>query len=94
MNCPAGYISWANLHRVYDKDQVLQSNLRKAPKLNYRSLHPGNNKQNVELALSIFDESTIAAFQSYFPERNDCSSFLSVIQKWWTITHSLQTNWE
>ena len=26
----------------------------------------------MELALSIFKERTIAAFQSYFPERNDC----------------------
>ena len=42
------------------------------------------------MALSIFDEGTIAAFQSYFPERDDCSGFLSLIQKWWTITNSKQ----
>ena len=61
VNCPAGYITWSDLHKIYDKDQALQGNLRKAHKLSYRSLHPGNNKQNVSLALSIFDETTIAA---------------------------------
>ena len=90
LNCPAGYISWADLHSVYEKDKELQSNLRKARKLTYKTLHPGNNKQDVGLALSVFDEGTIAAFQSYFPERSDCSGFLSLIQKWWTITNSKQ----
>ena len=83
-SCPAGYISWSDLHRVYDKDKELQGNLRKARKLSYKALHPGNNKQDVGLALSIFDEGTIAAFQSYFPERDDCSGFLSLIQ---TLDH-------
>ena len=89
-SCPAGYISWSDLHRVYDKDKELQGNLRMARKLSYKALHPGNNKQDVGLALSIFDEGTIAAFQSYFPERDDCSGFLSLIQTWWTITNSKQ----
>ena len=78
------------MHKVYDKDQALQSNLKKAHKLSYRSLHPGNNKQNVSLALSIFDETTIAAIKSYFPERDDMSSFLENFQKWWTIANSKQ----
>ena len=43
-SCPAGYISWSDLHRVYDKDKELQGNLRKARKLSYKALHPGNNK--------------------------------------------------
>ena len=81
-SCPAGYISWSDLYRVYDKDKELQGNLRKACKLSYTALHPGNNKQDVGLALSIFDEGTIAAFHSYFPERDDCSGLLSLIQTW------------
>ena len=28
-SCPAGYISWSDLRRVYDKDKDLQGNLRK-----------------------------------------------------------------
>ena len=77
-SCPAGYISWSDLHRVYDKDKELQGNLRKARKLSYKAIHTGNNKQDVGLALSIFDEGTIAAFQSYFPERDDCSRFTEI----------------
>ena len=51
-------------------------------------MHPGNNKQSVNLALSIFHESTIAASKSYFPETKDISGFLSLIQTWWTIVNS------
>ena len=40
----AGEISWKLFHDVYEKDSCLQSNLRKAPKLNSKTLHPGNNK--------------------------------------------------
>ena len=90
VNCPAGYITWSDLHKIYDKNQALQGNLRKAHKLSYRSLHPGNNKQNVSLALSIFVETTIAAIKSYFPERDDMSLFLAIFQKWWTIANSKQ----
>ena len=43
--CPAGYISWSDL--VYGKDKELQGNLRKVRKLSYKTLHPGNNKQDV-----------------------------------------------
>ena len=47
----AGYIRWADLYDIYDKDKELKRNLRKAPKLSYQALHPGANKQNVPLAL-------------------------------------------
>ena len=59
----ACYIGWVDLYNIYDKDKELKSNLRKPPKLNYLALHPGNNKQNVPLAL----ETTITAARSYFP---------------------------
>ena len=64
-----GEISWKLLHDVYDKDQLLQSNLKKGFKLSYKSLHPGDNKQSVPLALAIFDPTTSAAIESYFPDR-------------------------
>ena len=88
INVPAGYISWSNLHNIYDKDEKLDGNLRKAPKLGYKSLHPCYNKQNVELALAIFHETTIAASRNYYPEREDISGFLDLISKWWTIVNS------
>ena len=86
----AGEISWKLLHDVYDRDQLLQSNLKKGFKLSYKSLHPGNNKQSVPLALAIFDPTTSAAIESYFPDRTDASSFLKLINIWWTISNSKQ----
>ena len=88
INSPDGYISWSDLHSIYDQDSKLPANLRKANKLTYRAMHPGNNKQSVNLALSILHESTIAASKSYFPERKDISGFLSLIHTWWTIVNS------
>ena len=53
-----------------------------------KALHPGDNNQNVELALAIFHETTIAASRNYYPEREDISGFLDLISKWWTIVKS------
>ena len=36
------------------------ANLKKVPKLKYPATHSGNNKQNVSLALAVFDEATSA----------------------------------
>ena len=66
----------------------MDATLRKAPKLTFKALHPGDNKQNVNLAISIFHETTIAACKSYFPERTDVSNFLELILSWWTIANS------
>ena len=76
IDVPEGYISWKMLYEVYEQDQSLQANLRKAPKLTYQALHPGNDKQNVSLALAVFDETTSTAMKSYFPNKNDAASFL------------------
>ena len=64
-----GYISWSNLHSIYDQDSKLSANLRKANKLTYHVVHPGHNKQSVNLSLSIFHESTIVASKSFFPRK-------------------------
>ena len=71
-------------------DRKLEANLRKAPKLTYSSLHPSNNKQNVDLAIAIFHETTIAACKNYLPERSDVSSFLKLVWCWWSIANSKQ----
>ena len=83
-----GFISWRDLDDVFVKDSEQQANLRTAPKLTYTALHPGHNKQNVNVALSIFHETTIAAFKSYFPARIDIIGFLSLINQWWTVVNS------
>ena len=74
--------------KVFDFDTKLQGNLKKAHRLSYRSLHPGNNKQSVPLALSIFHETTRAACESYLPDRKDVSEFLKIIGTWWLICNS------
>ena len=67
---------------------ILNAKLRKAPKLTFKALHPSENKQNVNLAIAIFHETTIAACESYFPDRTDISNFLKLILCWWTIANS------
>ena len=62
-----GEISWGLLHKIYHKDKELPGNLRKTPKPNYKTLHSGDNKQDVTRALNIFHPTTAAAINSYFP---------------------------
>ena len=83
-----GSIAWTDIHKIYDKDMILNAKLRKAPKLTFKALHPSENKQNVNLAIAIFHETTIAACESYFPDRTDISNFLKLILCWWTIANS------
>ena len=83
-----GYIAWSDLHKVYNKDNALNAKLYKAPKLTFKALHPSDNKQNVNLAVAIFHETTIAVCESYFPDRADMSNFLRLISCWWTIANS------
>ena len=90
INLDACEITWKLLHDVYDKNEILQGNLRKAYKLTYKSLHPDDSKQSVSLALSIFDATTSAAIESYYPDRYDASGFLKLINFWWTISNSKQ----
>ena len=90
INVPAGFISWDIFYKLYEKDEHLDSNLRKAHKLTYRTIHPGNKKQNVSLAPAIFDKTTSAGIISYFPERDDAASFLSLFHKLFIICNSKQ----
>ena len=89
IDVPGGRITWKLLHDVYDRDQQLAAYLRKA-RLSYRSLHPGDNKQSVPLALTIFDRSTAVGITEYFPESKDASEFIKLINIWWTISNSKQ----
>ena len=90
INVPSGEITRKLLHDIYELDEKLQGNLRKAPKLTYRALHPGNNKENVNLVLSVFHPSTSAAIESYYPGRKDAAGFLKLIYIWWTLMNSKQ----
>ena len=61
INLDAGEITRKLLHAVYDKDENFPGNLKKSYKLTYKSLYPADKKQNLSLALSIFDATTSAA---------------------------------
>ena len=50
IQCPDVYIKRGDVQKIYSFYQNLQSYLKKAPKLLYQALHPGNNKQNVSIA--------------------------------------------
>ena len=86
INVPGGEIAWKSFHDVFERDASLHANLREAPKLTAKVLHPGNCKQNVPNALAIFDETTIAAVKSYFPEK--AGKFLTLLSKWWVLSNS------
>ena len=61
INIPPGTIRWSTFHRVHEKDLAIKCPVKKAPKISYQVLHPGNNKQSVPLTLAIFELSTISA---------------------------------
>ena len=61
------YVILGDIHQIYNFDTNFQCNLKKASKLSYKALHPGNNKQNVSLALSIFGNTTITVSSCCFP---------------------------
>ncbi|XP_065651124.1 uncharacterized protein LOC136079317 [Hydra vulgaris] len=77
-----GEIKWSTFHNIYEKDLTLDAGLLKAPKITMKVLHPGNFKQNVSLALAIFDETTSAAIHSYFPDLKSSADFLTLFNKW------------
>ena len=73
-----GEISWSLLHKVHSEDESLQSNLKAVPKLDNKTLYPGNNKQDVNRALNIFHSTTSAGIKIYFPENQAAAEFLNL----------------
>ena len=88
INVPDGGIKRKFFHDVHEKDDLLEANLRKAPKLTTKVLDLGNPKQNVSTTLAIFHETTAAAIQSYFPDPSSTAEFLKLFSKWWVISNS------
>ena len=83
-----GQIFWKLFHDVFEKDCLLDVNLRKAPKIAHKVLHPGYCKQNVLVVLTIFHEFKSAALTSYFPEKKNEAEFLKLFNTWWIISSS------
>ena len=88
INITPGPIHWSIFHRVHEQDLANQFHVRKAPKISYQALHPGNYKQSVPLALSIFDPTTITAIRQYFPEDTTTSFFVNLIHNWWLVVNA------
>ena len=63
-------MSWKLLHDVHEKE------------LTNKMLHHGKYKQNVQLALGIFHETTVAARSSYSPNCNDAVGLLKFFNTW------------
>ena len=63
---------------MHEKDAELAAHLKSAPKITSKVLHPGNCKQSVPVALAIFEESTSAAIQYHFLEKDDAAGFLKI----------------
>ena len=61
---------------------------KKAPKLIYSAVHPGNNKQNLTLALTIFHETTSDALKRYFPDWIVAANVLSLFHKLLIVCNS------
>ena len=86
INFQDGELSWKTFHEVNEKDALLEAHLKKAPKINSKVLHPGNCKQNVPAALAIFDETTSAAIEQYFPEWKEAAKFFQLERSFFRIT--------
>ena len=71
-----GEMPWKLLHDVHEKE------------LTNKMLHHGNYKQNIQLALDIFHETTVAAISSYSTNCNDAVGLLKLFNTWWTISNS------
>ena len=88
VNVNGGEISWSLLHQVRERDGQLMGNLRKAPKFTFKTLHPGDNKQDVIRALNIFHDTTSTAIENYFPNEKSAANFLVLFNTWWNISNS------
>lgn len=55
-----------DLRDIYEKEKLL--NVKLAPKLSYKALYPSSlERQNVKLALNIFDEKNLEAIKQFEP---------------------------
>ena len=89
LHVPGGKISWKLFHQAFEKDLHLQANMKAAPKLSAKVLHPGNCKQSVPEAFRLrLHPSTSASIKHYFLEKTDSAEFLNLFHVWWAISNS------
>ena len=77
----SGTARWDDLKKVYEEDQ---RKFLKLTKLDYRTIYPSNfDKQEVSLALNVFNEKTSAALR--LKGANDTEEFVEMVTKMWNI---------
>ena len=75
-------LTWKIFYDVLERDTQLDRNLMILLKLTLRRyFYASNYKQNVPLALVIFDETTSAAIQSCFPKNSTNLGILKSFQR-------------
>ncbi len=85
---PEKQAEFSHIEQLYNLE--MGKPVKLAYKLNDKVLHPSNiEKTNVQLADSLFHESTIAGLRFYastdYPEWANTANFLYVIRSWWNI---------
>ena len=70
INVTGRELKWKMLHDVFERDAQLDGNLKKAPKLTLKVLHPVSNKQKVLLSLEF-----LQLFQKWWIISNSKSQF-------------------
>jgi hypothetical protein len=87
--------SFSHLRKLYlsEKDNYVKL----APGLSYKSLYPTNTeRQNVKLALKVFDEKTVAALNQYGTNTgldvSGTSTFIGIISRLWKIMNVKSTD--
>ena len=87
------FIDWNFLNKVFDIEH--KTLLKKAPLITFAALHPQNKKQNVPLALAIFDRRNSSAIEQLFPDdatAHSTSNFIKIVSVWWDILNSKSPN--
>ena len=64
-----GQVSWKLFHDAFEKDSLLEANLKKAPKITHKVLHPGHCKQKVPVVFGTLHGPTSAILTGYFHEK-------------------------
>nr|XP_042911089.1 uncharacterized protein LOC122272083 [Parasteatoda tepidariorum] len=88
-------VKFSFLRKVFNIER--NSIVKYAHKLSFKTTYPTNiERQNVNLALNIFDESTQAAIQIYgeqncFSNWQPTVQFLKTVKKWWDIMNIKNT---
>ena len=66
VNVPGGEIKWKYFHDVHDKNALLETHMKKAPKLTTKVLHSGNCNQKFRQLLQYFMKQLMLLFNLIF----------------------------